>query len=149
MPKCEHPFDQLTLDAGRTGQRGQASTYKVICSACDTSFAGPLGVQVIVHSGARDYDHLWKAITDLGGKRPVLVQPRARPSRIARCEHYLSWLTIETKSGQRGYSGEASVRCRGCKQAWPWALGLSIFLERLIEDRHDLVDAIRKLGGTV
>jgi hypothetical protein len=154
MVDCQHPFDRLRVDSGRSGQRGQASTYKVVCDACLKPFPGSLGIQQLLVSGVADNEAIWRAIADLGGRRLPKVKPKAKGESglvvKGECAHYLSWLHVDAGgAGQRGYAGTIWIRCRGCKSKWTEAVGLGVFLNRLVDERREIVDTIRRLGGSV
>ena len=151
---CPHPFEALTVDPGRSGQRGHASTFRLVCGACKAVFPGPLGIRQLVVSGVTDNEAIWRAVQALGGRRHDMVRPQARGESMrvdkGDCAHYLAWLAVDTGgAGTRGYSGAIWIRCRGCKTKWTESVGLSVFLERLVEERRAIALAIKGLGGQV
>jgi hypothetical protein len=151
---CQHPFDRLRVDSGRSGQRGQSSTYKVMCDACDKPFPGSLGIARLLQSAIVDNEAIWTAVRGLGGRRRDMLAPKARGENRqvdkGECAHYMAWLFVDAGgAGTRGYSGTIWIRCRGCKSKWTEAVGLGVFLKRLVEERREIVDTIRRLGGSV
>lgn len=145
---CEHQLDRLEVDAGPAGVRGQGQPFAVKCHACQNKFTGPAGMRLLVDSMARDSAALWTAVVALGGKRQA---PPAALHAVpaAECAHYLSWLRPEGFEARRGAEGTLTFRCSGCRAGWPMAVGLGMYLERMIGDREALRAAVRKLGGVI
>lgn len=149
MDNCTHPFGSLSVDTGLTGQRGQAIVYHLVCDACESRFPGATGIKLLIESGARDSDLIWKVLQGLGGERPSPVAPPVRPGASAECLHHLAWLKVDGGVIAKGSSGNVTVRCVGCRKSWAMATGLKVFLERMVYERSAIRIAIRELGGSV
>jgi len=123
----------------------------VKCRACENKFVGPAGIRLLVDSMAGDSAALWAAVVALGGKRQAPPAPPAALHAVpaAECAHYLSWLRPEGFEARRGAEGTLTFRCSGCRAGWPMAVGLGMYLERMIGDREALRAAVRKLGGVI
>lgn len=144
---CDHPFNSLELDVGRSGQRGQANIQHILCTKCSGRFVDARGVAMLIASGARDSVDIWAAIKELGGKPPKrAVAVRGERPTKETCQHFLAWLRVDGTAA-RGATGNVSVRCVGCRQSWNQAGGLKIFLERFKEDRQQIRAALRALGA--
>lgn len=146
MPICAHPFEDLTIDVGRSGQRGQAPVYAVKCEVCERKFHGPHAIKCLAESAIRDHESLWKAITALGGYRPAHHRPPGQPAADAPCEHYLAWLRVEGGANERGTAGNVSFRCANCKESWTMAPGLKVFFEQLRRETDPLRAEVQRLG---
>ncbi len=144
---CEHPISALTLNIGGTGQRGKSSTSQLECSACKARWADPQSVKVLVDTMRSEHDAIWSALCLAGLSRdrkpsPATLVKTKRPD----CEHYLSWIRVETTGAGRGSSGVVHFKCAGCKTAWNQPAGLKAFLDRAKKDYDAIHKAMRRLG---
>lgn len=159
MSDCDHPLENMTLDTGRSGGRGQTETMIFECSQCEARISGSLGIQAFVEALKRERSAMWRAVVEAGGRRRDAVASTTSdtsPGPRTDCPHYVAWLYLEvpgTGSGGRGLSGACWFVCRGCKQRLPMVVGLSLFLDRLKEDwaalRAAIADLRRERGDDV
>lgn len=147
---CPHPFPSLEVDPGGAG-RGQVGIQQVRCKRCDARFAGPLGIKCLVESLKQEQAALWAALRSIGlpaDQDPSSFLEEGR-YRGPGCSHPLGWLRVEGAGNARGHSGSIWFKCSGCKEGWPLAAGLKLFLNLLKNDTDQIKAAIRRLGGQV
>ena len=147
---CSHPIHRLDLDAGKSGSRGMAISYRVICAACKEVWPGPVGLVRLMSGLVKEGEDLWVAVRGLGGEKPVpAASPASRGGKVdpGDCEHFLVWLKLESAVGARGRTHSYKVRCVGCKGSWLNAAGLGVLFGKLKENQESLWREIVRLGG--
>lgn len=149
---CPHPFGSLKINAGNSGQRGTAESYRVECRDCRRSWPGAAGLGLLVERDQANSEDLWQRLKVIGGPRfynEARGGASASPSHHTRsaglCPHFLNWLKIESAGGQRGQAERLLVRCGGCKTSWTMAAGLVIYFARAHESRCLLEAAVKQL----